>query len=70
MKEIRRAWSDEQILENLTNRSPKFTRNELIRDIAKYRGLGVEAAWVADAIIRDNRHFRLATCDQEQQQPL
>ena len=54
VKEIRRAWSDEQILENLTNRSPKFTRNELIRDIAKYRGLGVEAAWVADAIIRDN----------------
>ena len=40
VKEIRRAWSDEQILENLTNRSPKFTRNELIRDIAKYRGLG------------------------------
>ncbi|UQP42208.1 hypothetical protein L0Z16_08280 [Burkholderia multivorans] len=44
VKEIRRAWSDEQILENLTNRSPKFTRNDLIRDIAKYRGLGVDEA--------------------------
>ncbi|KVS21938.1 AAA family ATPase [Burkholderia vietnamiensis] len=54
VKEIRRAWSDEQILENLTNRSPKFTRNDLIRDIAKYRGLGVEAAWVADAMLRDH----------------
>ncbi|WP_279613857.1 AAA family ATPase [Burkholderia vietnamiensis] len=54
VKEIRRAWSDEQILENLTNRSPKFTRNDLIRDIAKYRGLGVEAAWTADAMLRDH----------------
>lgn len=54
VREIRRAYSDEQILENLTNRSPKFTRNDLIRDIAKYRGLGVEAQYVADAIIKKN----------------
>lgn len=54
VKEIRRAWSDEQILENLTNRSPKFTRNDLIRDIAKYRGLGVEAEKVANIILKNH----------------
>jgi len=54
VKEIRRAYTDEQILENLTNRSPKFTRNDLIKDIAKYRGLGVEAQWVADSILKKN----------------
>ncbi|WP_261521701.1 AAA family ATPase [Burkholderia multivorans] len=54
VKEIRRAYTDEQILENLTNRSPKFTRNDLIKDIAKYRGLGVEAQYAADAILKKN----------------
>ncbi len=50
----RRNYTEDEILENLTNRNPKFTKNELIRDLAKYRGLGVEAEMVANRILKNN----------------
>lgn len=55
VKELKRSYTDEQILENLTSRNPKFTRSDLIRDLAKYRGLGVEAQRVADKLLKTNQ---------------
>src|SRR5690606_19721025 len=49
-----RQYDKGQILESLTNRNPKFTRNDLIREFAKYMGLGLEAEAVADRFLREH----------------
>lgn len=49
-----RQFDKERIVEMLTNKNPKFTRNDLIREFAKYMGLGVEAEFVADKFLREH----------------
>ncbi|WP_175995107.1 AAA family ATPase [Burkholderia vietnamiensis] len=49
-----RQMDKERIVEILTNRNPKFTRNDLIREFAKYMGLGVEAERIADKFLREH----------------
>ncbi|UVT04241.1 hypothetical protein EFP20_23310 [Burkholderia glumae] len=62
-----RQHDKERIVELLTNKNPKFTRNDLIREFAKYIGLGIEAEFVADKFLREQEDIFALPCNPNEQ---
>ncbi|QHP90288.1 MULTISPECIES: AAA family ATPase [Burkholderia] len=62
-----RQLDKERIVEQLTNKNPKFTRNDLIREFAKCMGLGIEAEFVADKFLREQEDIFALPCNSNEQ---